>query len=321
MSEYLLRLEGVNLSSVLEDTNQLSVIRGGSLLLRQSIYDIADHFSKLEPISSGASAGLFRLQADAQEAEQVRDDIAAYLNCDPHYCHLTFVVDIQPAGEEFILDSEAVLARNRFRQLQQPTLALPPYNEKTDVAPCDWDGLRPGTVQLEVMRDGNRPWVSTSVQQRHNYGRDQKQRFYRRETAEPTLASLRFTNDLHDLSENSPFRNLDGKLAIIYLDGNGFTKLRETYCHTAEALRKFDSCVQDYRRQFLTAFLQHIKDDPHFKTDAGVLRLETLLWGGDELILVVPAWKGLQTLHAFYAQSEHWKFEGEPRLLNLTVFS
>ena len=39
-NEYLLRVEGVNLSHVLEDTRQLSVRRGGSMLLRQAIKDL-----------------------------------------------------------------------------------------------------------------------------------------------------------------------------------------------------------------------------------------------------------------------------------------
>lgn len=39
-------------------------------------------------------------------------------------------------------------------------------------------------------------------------------------------------------------------------------------------------------------------------------RLETLLWGGDEVIWVVPAWHGWKTLTLFYQQSKHWEFVG-----------
>ncbi|MGH8470976.1 MAG: hypothetical protein ACREVJ_00600 [Gammaproteobacteria bacterium] len=41
-SSYLLRIEGVNLDQVLDDTSQLSVRRGGSLLLRQAVLDLKD---------------------------------------------------------------------------------------------------------------------------------------------------------------------------------------------------------------------------------------------------------------------------------------
>lgn len=39
-NEYLMRVEGVNLYHVLDDTRQLSVRRGGSMLLRQAIKDL-----------------------------------------------------------------------------------------------------------------------------------------------------------------------------------------------------------------------------------------------------------------------------------------
>ncbi|MBK9316276.1 MAG: hypothetical protein IPM55_18840 [Acidobacteria bacterium] len=53
------------------------------------------------------------------------------------------------------------------------------------------------------------------------------------------------------------------------------------------------------------------KDDLWF-TDDNERRIETLLWGGDEIIWVVPAWKGLETLGFFYNQTikKNWNYEG-----------
>ncbi len=59
MADFLIRMEGVNLSSVLDDTIQLSVIRGSSLLLRKAVIKVAEEF-KLQVISVGASIGLYR---------------------------------------------------------------------------------------------------------------------------------------------------------------------------------------------------------------------------------------------------------------------
>ncbi len=41
------------------------------------------------------------------------------------------------------------------------------------------------------------------------------------------------------------------------------------------------------------------------------IRLETLLWGGDEMLFVVPAWKGFELLNYFYEFSQTWTFKTE----------
>ena len=45
---FLLRVEGVNLANVLEDTKQLSIVRGSGLLLRQAAKDISTKFNNLK---------------------------------------------------------------------------------------------------------------------------------------------------------------------------------------------------------------------------------------------------------------------------------
>jgi hypothetical protein len=46
--------------------------------------------------------------------------------------------------------------------------------------------------------------------------------------------------------------------------------------------------------------------------------METLLWGGDELIWVVPAWTGWQTLNLFFEESKRWEFKNERLTKKLT---
>jgi hypothetical protein len=67
--------------------------------------------------------------------------------------------------------------------------------------------------------------------------------------------------------------------------------------------------MQDKRREFLTALLQDciIPDKGFFNHD--LVRLETLLWGGDEMLLVVPASKGLKLLRFFYEFTKGWAFK------------
>ncbi|MGH8490906.1 MAG: hypothetical protein ACREXS_19095, partial [Gammaproteobacteria bacterium] len=166
----------------------------------------------------------------------------------------------------------------------------PPRNQN-QFKPCEWDNLRPGDGQIEIRRDQGieRPHVSRSVEVRHNYGRKQKQEFYRNETREnnvvdPLIEQLEFTNELDEIATSTQLDNLENKLAVVYVDGNGFGSIQRDHCKNAGELHSFDEKVQGYRRAFLKNFLLEISNDPDFKV-GNQLRLETLLWGGDEINL------------------------------------
>ena len=58
MSEYYLRVEGVNLDNSVYDTNDISTIRGGGFQLLTAVENLAG-LGFLEKISTGASKGLF----------------------------------------------------------------------------------------------------------------------------------------------------------------------------------------------------------------------------------------------------------------------
>jgi len=310
MPTYYLRMEGVNLGSVLSDTNQISVIRGASLLLREATRKVEEEFAfaKFTKISSGASIGLFQFEAlNSGMAEGKRQQVADYLSQDEQLCYFTFVVDIQAESGDFVHDKEALLARNRFCQLQQPTFAFP-TTIATATKPCELTNL-PASQQEKIGEEIQD--VSDSVSVRFNYGREQKHDFYQQETG----IDLKFTNSLKELAEpdaNTP-KNLGHKIAVLYLDGNDFSKIQKTHCKNPQDLRKFDVQVQTKRCQFLTCFLEKIRSDPAFFNHDKVckVRLETLLWGGDEMLFVVPAWKGLELLNYFYQVSRDWEFEGE----------
>lgn len=310
MPTYYLRMEGVNLNSVLSDTNQISVIRGASLLLREATHRIEEKFA-FTKISSGASIGLFQFDASDQDAaEEIRKEVEKYLSQDEQLRYFTFVVDIQIESCNFGYDKEALIARNRFRQLQQPTFAFP--TTATD-KPCALTNL-PASRRKRIGEDDLD--VSDSVAVRLKYGQKQKHEFYQQETG----IDLKFTDSLQELAEpdatqkdaDTP-KNLNNKIAVLYLDGNGFSKIQEKHCKDRQDLQKFDVQVQTKRCQFLTCFLEKIRSDPLFFNHGKEckVRLETLLWGGDEMLFVVPAWKGLELLNYFYQVSHNWEFKDE----------
>ena len=323
--QFLLQVTGVNIYATVKDTNQLSVQRGSSLLLRQAIKDIETELSlaksqdiKLKAISTGASAGLFAFEAKTpQEASQIQDEIVRTLNQSEKYKQLTFVIDSVPVTNgNFKQAKEKVLALNRFRQFQQATIVFPVKNEDQRVInPCAWDNLRPADGQEPeiVTRDKSDHGpaiISFSAEVRHKYGRDQKHAFIERETGIKLNSNEGFTNDLQEIatlnSHQSHLQTLENKLAILYFDGNGFGGIQNELEDSGE-LSKFDRLVQERRKKWLKNLIETIRTDEDFKITIrrkkqtlDAIRLEVLLWGGDEIILAVPAWKGMYVLQHFY---------------------
>lgn len=302
MTSYYLRVEAVNLSGFLDDTGQLSVVRGGGLLLLGSTERIEREFRSLTAISTGASQGLFEFTAqDEPSAARQRDDVQRFLSTDAELCHATFVVDVTRA-DGFGQARQELLALNRWRQWRQPTVAVPSQPAQ-DRDVCDFDGLRPATRTLA--RDDKPKPASESVFLRWNHGRAARQGFYQSETS---IAGLTFTDDLETLARDPARGNLDGKLAVIYADGNSFGKIPRP---TADEARDFDAYLERQRRAWLTSLLERARAERSgFHTHDGELRLETLLWGGDEFLIVVPAWKGWDTLVSFFQHARSWEFGG-----------
>jgi hypothetical protein len=336
---HYLRVEGVNLAHVVADTADLSTRRGGSLLLLRAITrpgqppspppqghhaeNVRDWLrarlgaDAVEEVSGGASSGLFALRCEGQGAKSavtVRDDLAKWLRGHPQYQHATFVVDVELAPtkeDDFREVSEKLLARNRHRQMTTPSLVFPGWNSSPDIGPCALDRLRPGTDRMDLPGIQNAP-VSPSVKARREFGRGQKKQFYEEEAPGPWLAKgkgHRFVLEFEDLAKGTPpdCRRLDYKLAILYLDGNQFGALQRAECKTRDSQKQFDTQVRDFRRGFLTELLNRMGSDTEWWTAGGDRRLETLLWGGDEMMFVVPAWAGWDTLRLFFEVSAGWK--------------
>ena len=74
--------------------------------------------------------------------------------------------------------------------------------------------------------------------------------------------------------------------------------------------------MQAFRKSFLKTLLEQAASEQDFQTkdDKGnrALRIEVLLWGGDEMTLVVPAWKGWQVVELFYKMATNLQFKDQP---------
>lgn len=329
---YLLRVEGMNLVNVIDDTDQLSVRRGGGLMILNAAMEFLGSLDKnlrerLSEIATGASIGLFEFEAkDDDDAESVRKAVETHFR-DGHLVyektsgkagklplrHGTFVVDVAPVADASRVQQaeQLAVAKNRWRQLQEPTLSLDGIWDSAD-GPCELDRTRVANATCDLPEKPRTP-VSRTVRDRRDYGRGARQSFYRNEIGE-IAEPLQFTDDLHQLSGRSSAdevvvpvdEHIVDKLAVFYVDGNGFGEIGRSVFATggSEGYRNWSNELRKHHRVLLKGLIQLASEpaDPAWRNDQAI-RLETLLWGGDEILWVMPAWKGWEVAKWFFSQA------------------
>ena len=343
MPQYLLRIEGVNFATTLYDTSDLSTIRGASLALLRVDDAVralfAEHGTTATLRFAGASQAAFTFDARDQEAaSDIAGDIRKGLAGHDVYKYLSFVVDAVP-----ITDSKAALtaveARNRTRQFRQWTVDLPAFSPATPA--CDErDRMRPASTKIRVPpKDqvdvfpgdaANDPPdfveqpASCSVEARRSYGRRERQQFYSKEV-KAAAKGLHFTDSFADivgkLPEPLPPLSLRNKIAVVYADGNKFGSMKG---RSAETIERFAAHLKNKRCELLTAILEGFRRaiaDPVQKQRFAVpdsrkpefygLRFETLMWGGDEFLFVMPSWLALSFADACFRWINDWEFDGQ----------
>jgi len=323
------RIEAVNLSQVLSDTNDLSTRRSGGYLLLQAMHDISDQCAAyLEPISLGASVGLFGLRS-GQVAAQARQAIANVLASGLYPLAQFIVTESTATG--WPEPVEAMLAQTRWQQMQSLSFrtgfaATAGLNQNPQAAVCDLDGLRPA---VDFM-DDKKTRVSAAVKARRENGRTLRHSFYLREAG--VKEATHFSNSFEQLACYGKHRsapayqalpaNLDGKMAVFYADGNRFSGIIRR-CATAAELTKLDDQMRKRRRSFLQAAvawvnshpLGHTQSETYLpdvgKQDTDALRLEVLMWGGDEFLFVLPAWLALELAQLFFKHMQGQSWHGQ----------
>lgn len=324
MARFYLRLEGVNLDNFVYDTTNLSAVRGGSLLLLDAPGVVSKRFGLLKPVATGASFGLYSIETDdvkqadeaddIKKAESVCKQVRDFLRNDANYRHATFVVNVIAASDEkdFALDTQKLLALNRWQQMMSPSLAVPERNSESEKPSCQIDLIRPAYKKIRIKNEDQ--WVSRSIHHRVEYGRDRKQNFFEEQSGISIPNHPAFAFDLDELTSDKKQGLLHHKMAVIYLDGNGFSKVRDEICKREEDLRDFDKRLKDCQKEWLVSLIELMKREKGWISDEGRYRVEVLLWGGDEILWVVPAWKGWLTLSLLFETARKWEQFGDHHL-------
>lgn len=347
MPYYILRVEGVDFAETVDDTSNLSAYRGGSLALLEApiaaerflIENGPSHGIRFDasagPVMLGASQGAFLIEADNDaSAGRLRDAVERHLSgiANPPFKHLSLMVDIA-AGDDLAALKRAH-ALNRGRQFSSDGWSLPAFAREAIGASTGFDPIRPATASLRVPKGRvNTPaaahathdevMVSPSFRDRFQYGRKARQGFYAANGVEEARERT-FTDSLQDMVADPPDLlplSVRSKIAVFYADGNGFGAIRDKARSLAE-LTRFSNDLRSKQQSLLRSVVRWLAEgadrDPQaysLSEDGRTgLRFETLLWGGDELCFVMPAWLGLEFLTLFNTWTADWKAPSQDKL-------
>jgi hypothetical protein len=323
---WVLRVEGVNFDATLTDTQDLSTVRGSGLALLEVDRAAAAALSglglhDLQPLFAGASQAAFVFRASEPDAlgalARVRQVLAAAAPGQPPHHHLMYVVDIASCGDPadtatLAAALDAAEARNRARQYRSFTVPLPDPGLAA-TRPDPLDHARQATVPY-TMPGGVRVLLSPSVMARREYGRAERAGFYRRADGRPLAVCDSFEEIVASPPAGLPAA-VPGKLAFLYGDGNGFGAIRRRL-----GVRAFARQLAPLQQRLLRRLTGWFRDglaagDGRLAApqDGGRARIETLLWGGDDFLFVMPAWLGLHVAGALASEVGTWALEVEER--------
>lgn len=330
---WLLRFEAADFANTDFETQALSPIRGASLSYLYS----PELVERVLPTGASllyksASQGAWTFRATAAEAEKAEQRVRTALTGNDFggakptgaHLHLAYVTALIEGDDALALAKAESLCN--VRKLQGDGFPLPSLSPDIDAFDA-YDRVRPADHRDE---DRKRiPWkgkdASQATADRGDFGRGQRQKFYERRSERPP--AFGFTDDFEAMVKSPPKVggkplpvSLHGKVAVFYADGNRLNKLRQAEMAAGmDSFKKFSKDLREWQQGLLGKILGWLHEGARATPDAFLnkdeLRFETLLWGGDELLFVMPSWLGLDFAARFFEWTQGWK---TPKGLDVT---
>jgi hypothetical protein len=260
-------------------------------------------------------------------------------------------IDDKPGGDIKEREGQALELAKARAQSSRYTQSGPRRELKVDpgvpTKPCAKSPMRAAEVLIPAPGSAQLP-VARATAARWKFGRRARQGFYRQflgsgRAREDT--DLWFVDSLDEMVAPSPELDepeapdarstvafspghvLQNKIALFYADGNKFTAIRQRIVYrlgVVNGLREFSTQLLDLQKKKLLTpiveamygcargpgFDRFALKDPREKYPVK-LRLETLLWGGDEVMWAMPSWLGWWFARTFFEATKDWQIEGE----------
>ena len=338
-----LKVEAVNFGNTIFDTNQLSVVRGGSYALKKIVLQIEKKLidckiKGFQSVTLGGSTGIFCCDADS--INEMRSWVEEYLYKQQTIKEQTFIpndvfsfVITSVVSQDYLQAKEQLYALGRYKQAQSFSHALPDFSSSGEQV-CPLNGYLLADSKNSRIKAAKNSKVSTSVDLRYQIGRQVRTSIYSEELetlitqlsdlGQPqeeeltSIEKLRFPSDLETLAGQHHKLALNGKVAVIYIDGNAFGKAQKTHIEQSpnkiKAQQAFDLQLRLDRAKYLISLVGFLKEQGATlqENNETMVQLETLLWGGDEMTIVVPAWIGMATLHHFFEKHNNYQICDHP---------
>ncbi|MCP4183011.1 MAG: hypothetical protein GY761_06800 [Hyphomicrobiales bacterium] len=375
-NNFRVQLMATGFGHAIYDTNDLSVIRGGSRALLNAPRLVFDNFrSKLNADSviaslliCDASQALIDITGfDGEQAELDRllevchtAHVPGSNHWAPNYASggpedaeellelilpdLTILSAATPATDCLSNDWRTLRNMLAVKRLQTFTMVAPSRQlefsdspEFNRAMPCKLDNLRPRNAIYFLPTDtdeqsGLTP-MSSFTALRRKLGRGSRRKEYYLDQFGIDVdvyaqTNVSFADSFEEIIENPPTHVSDivgSKMCVLYFDGNAFGRLFENLAiQGIEELSRGSQMISRKRNELLDRLIRKwicddnfLSHDPLRKKQDGksrslpVFRFETLLWGGDEAIIVFPAWC-LETVLVDLSENlaeNHWKMD------------
>ena len=309
--EWYLRIEAVNLDHSVFDTYDISTIRGGSFILLEVVNTLDQKVPALRKEVTGASVGLFRFTCqDEEEKNKVLLDVEKELK-EQSGKFATFICAIRPlSAAEVVNESiERLTAECRLQQYKTLSFVLPKASQAMNE--CPMNGVLPADASIK--RSDGDVAVSAAVQGRFYRGCDLRNNLYKKLLGKTGTTNAKFTNDLETLAGKTEDGVTQDKIALIHLDGNSFGTIKADHCKTLIDLKDFNDVIQNTIQEPALGRLLSLATRPEnngFRTKDKKVRIETLMWGGDEIEWIVPASQLWDTLQIFFEVASSTQFKG-----------
>ena len=144
-----------------------------------------------------------------------------------HFSLLPFIVEYC-AADSLLEAKEQLLAQLRISQMQ--SLKVVPDINQTSDQPDELEGRRiAGNNPIVTIQKKSRK-LSYSVYRRWKEGTELKRNYYFKENYikdSEELENYKFSNHFEELAEHPDYKKLGGKIAVVYMDGNSFSKIQK----------------------------------------------------------------------------------------------
>ena len=356
---WLIQIEAVNLDSSVFDTNQISIRRGGTIVIHKTLGAIRERIEaqfsgdvstsgNATTISIGGSYLLLHFSGSDVHFEQAKSIIEAVLSekDSKRVSFLTAQIALEENDNSTDINAHQLSQyRNRLTNsircqqgklisLHSANLSVETPAKDSNAQYCDFDQLRPAETLFSMSKQHPDGDIETKVvsqysKDRHHFGSQQKRTYIlealkhlpsneeenlNQTDTEQNYSDIAFANDFKELS-NFPNKqeehiHVNNKVALLYFDGNQMHKSQSGL--SANELITFDNELDKRKQAFLANLIKEFRlDDTLYETAQEtnnssaekaqkILKLELLLWGGDEIMIAVPSWAGFRVLSLFY---------------------